>query len=372
MRIAQIAPLYETVPPTRYGGTERIISYLTEALVASGHQVTLFAAGGSQTSAELVTVRDTALWLDERPLKSPTAAHLVLLDEVRRRAGEFDVLHFHLSHFLHFPLFEHVAGKTVTTPHGRLDYADLAPAYRRWPNFPLISISDAQRRPLPEGRWLRTVLHGLPLDLYAPPAPFGAAPDDGYLAFLGRFSREKRPDRAIEIARRAGLPLRMAAKLHPEDEAFFRREVEPEIDGEWVEHVGEIGDADKPEFLGRATALVFPIDWPEPFGLVVIEAMACGTPVIAWNNGAMAEIIDEGVTGFVVGSIDEAVAAVEAARRLDRKRIRATFEQRFSAAVMARNYLAAYEEIAGLPVLSPGRQALRGDNDVEWASPDPR
>ncbi|MDR3373745.1 MAG: glycosyltransferase family 4 protein [Ancalomicrobiaceae bacterium] len=345
MRIAQIAPLYETVPPTFYGGTERIISYLTEALVEFGHDVTIFAAAGSQTNAKLVPCRDKALWLDDRPLKSATAAHLSMLDAVRRRSNEFDVLHFHLSHFIHFPLFEHMAGRTVTTPHGRLDYVDLPAAYACWPGFPMVSISDRQRQPLPDARWMATVQHGLPLDLYTPPTVGTEAEVAGHLAFLGRFSRDKRPDRAIEIARRTGLKLKMAAKLHKEDEAYFRQAVEPALGDGQIEHVGEIGDADKPAFLGNAAALLFPIDWPEPFGLVVIEAMACGTPVIAWDNGAMREIIDDGVTGFVVNSIEEAVDAVARARQLDRRRIRAVFEQRFSAAVMARNYVAVYEDL---------------------------
>lgn len=342
MRIAQIAPLYETVPPTYYGGTERIITYLTEALVRLGHEVTLFAAAGSKTSAKLVPCREKALWLDDRPLKSPTSAHLAMLDEVRSRAEAFDVLHFHLSHFIHFPFFETMPERTVTTPHGRLDYADLPAAYARWPEFPMISISDRQRRPLADARWMATVLHGLPVDLYRPPA---SVAEGGHLAFLGRFSREKRPDRAIEIAMRCGMKLKLAAKLHKEDEAYFNEAVKPYLADPEIEHVGEIGDADKPEFLGNAAALIFPIDWPEPFGLVVIEAMACGTPVVAWDNGAMREIIDEGVTGFVVSSIDEAADAVKRATSLDRRRIRQVFEERFTDDVMAANYVKVYEEI---------------------------
>lgn len=343
MRIAQIAPLYETVPPTLYGGTERIISYLTENLVDLGHDVTLFAADGSRTGAHFVSGRDRALWLDDRPLRSEIAAHVGMLHDVARRADEFDVLHFHLSHFLHFPEFASIAGRTVTTPHGRLDYVDLAGAYAQWGDFPMVSISDRQRRPLPDARWMATVQHGLPPDLYQPPQTVGA--DDGYLAFLGRFSRDKRPDRAIDIARRSGRRLKMAAKLHADDEGFFHQAVEPSVDGRNVQHVGEITDADKAAFLGGALALLFPIDWPEPFGLVVIEAMACGTPVIAWDNGAMSEIVDDGVTGFIVRSMDEAVEAVAAAERLDRRRIRTVFERRFSARRMATDYLAVYERL---------------------------
>ncbi|WP_184798387.1 glycosyltransferase family 4 protein [Nitrospirillum iridis] len=342
MRIAQIAPLYESVPPTYYGGTERVIAYLTDALVGLGHDVTLFASGESRTKATLAPMRPKALWLDDAPLKSPVAAHLAMLEQVRRRADDFDVLHFHLSHFLHFPFFGECVQRTVTTPHGRLDYADLAPAYRLWPRYPMISISDRQRRPLADANWLATVHHGLPPDLYRPPQgrPGGSG---GYLAFLGRFSRDKRPDRAIDIAERAGLPLRLAAKVGDDDRTYFHEQVEPRIDGKTIRHVGEITDDQKPDFLGDAAALLLPIDWPEPFGLVVIEAFACGTPVIAWDNGAMPEIIDQGVTGFVVTSIEEAVDAVARARTLDRARIRQVFERRFSATAMARTYVAAYE-----------------------------
>ncbi len=345
MKIAHVAPLYESVPPKFYGGTERIISYLTEELAGLGHEVTLFASGDTRTSARLVACRERALRLDPQPLKSEIAAHLSMLDEVRRRAGDFDVIHFHLSHFLHFPFFEHMAHRTVTTPHGRLDYADLAPAYERFPRFPMISISRSQRARLANANWLATIHHGLPLDLYEP--DYEAAAGGTYLAFLGRLSRDKRPDRAIEVARCAGLKLKLAAKIGDDDRAYFQEKVEPLIDGRRVEYVGEIEEARKAAFLGNAAGLIFPIDWPEPFGLAVIEAMACGTPVIAWNCGAMPEIVDHGVTGFLVESIEDAVASVPQLLRLDRRQVRQTFEKRFSAARMARDYVAAYARLLG-------------------------
>jgi len=344
MRIAHVAPLYESVPPKFYGGTERIVAYLTEALVDLGHEVTLFASGDSQTSARLVPGRDCALRLDQRPKKSEVAAHLAMLADVRGRADEFDIIHFHLSHFIHFPFFRDMAERTVTTPHGRLDYVDLAPAYRRFPRFPMISISRSQRAGLAEANWLATIQHGLPVDIYQP--TFETA-DEPYLAFLGRFSRDKRPDRAIEIARRSGLKLKLAAKIGNDDRAYFHEVVEPLIDGDRVDYVGEIAEGEKAEFLGKAAGLVFPIDWPEPFGLAPIEAMACGTPTIAWNCGALPEIIDQGVTGFVVNSMDDAVAAVPALLRLDRRKVRAVFEKRFSAQRMARDYVAAYARLIG-------------------------
>ncbi|MBZ9810610.1 glycosyltransferase family 4 protein [Mesorhizobium sp. BR1-1-9] len=342
MKIAHIAPLYESVPPRLYGGTERIISYLTEALVGLGHDVTLFASGDTRTSARLVACRERALRLDPRPLKSEIAAHLSMLEEVRRQADDFDILHFHLSHFMHFPFFRHMPERTVTTPHGRLDYVDMAQAYERFPRFPMISISRSQRTRLTSANWLATIHHGLPLDLYRP--DFEAGSDGTYLAFLGRMSRDKRPDRAIEIARRTGLRLKLAAKVGEGDRAYFEEVVQPLIDGDRVEYVGEISEDQKSRFLGNAAALLFPIDWPEPFGLAVIEAMACGTPVMAWSCGAMPEIIDHGVTGFVVETIEDAVATMPALLQLDRRRIRAVFEGRFSADRMARDYVATYSQ----------------------------
>jgi glycosyltransferase involved in cell wall biosynthesis len=354
MKIAHVAPLYESVPPKFYGGTERIIAYLVDGLADLGHEVTLFASADAETRATLVPVRDQALRLDPNPLKSAIAAHLAMLDEVRSRADDFDVIHFHLSHFLHFPFFEHMPERTVTTPHGRLDYADLAGAYRRWPRFPMISISYRQRLPLSQANWIGTIHHGLPPNLYEPVQRHEATA--GYLAFLGRLSRDKRPDRAIEIARRSELKLRIAAKVGEDDRAYFHDTIEPLIDGVDVEYIGEIGEAQKEEFLGNAAALLFPIDWPEPFGLVVIEAMACGTPVIAWDSGAMSEIIDEGVSGFIVRSTSEAVDAVRRLPELDRTLVRTTFEQRFSAARMVDEYAAIYARLAAA---SSGPRAVK-------------
>jgi glycosyltransferase involved in cell wall biosynthesis len=340
MKIAQIAPLAEAVPPRLYGGTERIVSYLTEELVRQGHQVTVFASGDSRTCAELVACAPKALRLDPA-VRDPLPHVLMMLDEVRRRAHEFDVLHFHMDLF-HFPTFTDIAGQTVTTLHGRLDLPDLQAFYRRFWDFPLVSISDDQRGPLPGAHWAGTVYHGLPLELHR----FAPTTDQGYLAFLGRISPEKRPDRAIEIARRAGLPLRIAAKVDNADRVYFQQQIEPLLADPLVEFVGEIGDADKSEFLGNARALLFPIDWPEPFGLVVIESMACGTPVIAFARGSVPEIVEDGVTGFVVHNIEEAVRAVSRLPELDRLEVRRRFEQRFSAARMASDYLEIYRQLA--------------------------
>ncbi|WP_049620840.1 glycosyltransferase family 4 protein [Frateuria defendens] len=337
MKIAQIAPLYEAVPPRLYGGTERVVAHLTEALVEQGHEVTLFASADTFTRARLVPGRDRALRLDPSPLKSDLACHLSMLHELRRRADEFDILHFHLD-LLHFPLFEDRAGRTLTTLHGRLDLRDLAEAYRRWCCYPLASISFDQRTPLPEANWFGNVYHGLD------PRPYGLArqPRGDYLVFLGRISPEKRPDRAIAIARRTGLLLKMAAKVDPADHEYFKQVVRPLLDPAVVEFIGEIGDAEKVHLLGHARALLFPIDWPEPFGLVMIEAMACGTPVIAWNRGAVPEILEHGVTGFIVAGEDEAVAAVQQAAVLNRRRIRLAFERRFTAQTMAHRYVNLY------------------------------
>ena len=337
MRIAQISPLFESVPPQLYGGTERVVSYLTEALVARGHDVTLFASGDSVTAAKLVSHRDVALRLDPAPLKSAVAAHLSMLHGIREVADDFDVLHFHID-LLPLPLFDDIADKCVFTLHGRQDKQDLPQAYRRWSTFPLVSISDHQRRPIAWANWQQTVLHGMPLSVLRPPS----APRGDYLAFLGRISPEKRPDRAIEIARLAGLPLKIAAKVDAADKRYFHEVIEPMLAGGGVEFIGEIDDAGKPEFLGNAAALLFPIDWPEPFGRVMIEAMACGTPVVAWREGSVPEVIDEGRTGFVVDTIAGAVDAIERCRQLDRADVRARFEQRFDAQRMAADYERLY------------------------------
>jgi glycosyltransferase involved in cell wall biosynthesis len=340
MRIAQVAPLLEAVPPRLYGGTERVVAHLTDALLDLGHDVVLFASAEAQTRASLVPVRDQAIRLDPHPLKSELAAHLSMMHEVRRRARDFDVIHFHVD-LLHFPFFENIARHTVTTLHGRLDLKDLPDVYRRWEQYPLVSVSDHQRKALPLGNWISTVHHGVPNDLYR----FTAKPD-GYLAFLGRISSEKRPDRAIAIAKRMGLKLKIAAKVDAVDNAYFAETITPLLADASVEFVGEINDSEKTQFLGNATALLFPIDWPEPFGLVMIEAMACGTPVVAWRCGAVSEIVDEGVTGFVVSSEEEAAAAVVRARVLDRGIIRGVFERRFTASAMARRYVEVYRYLS--------------------------
>ena len=312
MKIAQIAPLYEAVPPRLYGGTERVVAYLCDALVDAGHETVLFSSAEAHTKAALAVVRDQAIRLDPAPLKSDLAAHMSMLDEVRRRAHEFDVLHFHVD-LLHFPFFEDIASSSVTTLHGRLDIKDLPRVYDRWRQYPLVSISDDQRRRLPRANWIATVHHGVPGDLFQP-----SPRSEGYLAFLGRISPEKRPDRAIAMAKRLGRRLKIAAKVDAVDLKYFKGEIEPLLDDPLIEFVGEIGDGQKSAFLGGADALIFPIDWPEPFGLVMIEAMACGTPVIAWRCGSVPEVIEDGVTGFIVGSDDEADRALARAAQLDR------------------------------------------------------
>ncbi len=339
MRIAQVSPLYEAVPPRLYGGTERVVAHLTDALVALGHEVTLFASADARTTAHLAPVRDQAIRLDPAPLKSDLAAHLFELAQVRARADEFDVIHFHTD-MIQFPMFEEMAGRTLTTLHGRLDLKDLPGVYARWPQFPLVSISDDQRRPLPGANWAATVHHGLPTELYRY-SPRG----EGYLAFLGRISPEKRPDRAIAIATEVGRPLRIAAKVDNADRAYFDERIAPLLDHPLVRFIGEIGDGEKSAFLGGAEALLFPIDWPEPFGLVMIEAMACGTPVIAWDRGSAPEVVEDGVTGFIVRSEAEACAAVARLHELDRATIRARFQERFSALAMARRYLEIYDRL---------------------------
>jgi glycosyltransferase involved in cell wall biosynthesis len=340
MKIAQVAPLYESVPPQLYGGTERVVAHLADALVQLDHHVTLFASADARTAAKLVPVRDRAIRLDPHPLTSDLAAHLSMLHEVHRRAREFDIIHFHVD-LVHFPLFEEFTDRTVTTLHGRLDMKDLYEVYRRWPLYPLVSISQRQRRALPLANWVATVPHGVAKELFR----FTAKPKGNYLAFLGRISPEKRPDRAIAIAKRAGFKLKIAAKVDAADRTYFTDVIEPLLSDPLIEYIGEIDDTRKSEFLGEAAALLFPIDWPEPFGLVMIEAMACGTPVVAWRCGAVPEIVDDEVTGFVVTSEEEAIIAVTRAIALDRRTIRGVFERRFASSVMARNYVDVYRQL---------------------------
>ncbi|MEQ1817160.1 MAG: glycosyltransferase family 4 protein [Terricaulis sp.] len=339
MKIAQIAPLAESCPPALYGGTERVVSYLTEELVDQGHDVTLFASGDSTTAAELVPCSERALRLQPGPVDA-LPYHMIMLEEVARRAHEFDVLHFHID-LMHAPVVRTFADKTLTTLHGRLDLPGLAPFYKTFPRLPLISISDSQRLPLPPVNWVKTIYHGLPRDLLA----FNAAPREGYLAFLGRISPEKRPDRAIEIAIRTGMQLKIAAKIDRVDQAYWEEKIEPLVKANAnIEYIGEITDRQKAEFLGGATALLFPIDWEEPFGLVMIEAMACGTPVIAFRRGSVPEVIEDGVTGFIVDTVDEAVRAVEHVVSLDRHLVRAAFDDRFTVQEMAHQYVRTFSD----------------------------
>jgi glycosyltransferase involved in cell wall biosynthesis len=348
LRIAQIAPLAEPVPPRLYGGTERVVSWLTEELVRTGHRVTLFASGDSVTRAALVACAPQAFRL--AGVRDQTASLLVMLDEVRRRADQFDILHFHIDLF-QFPIFRELFDKCVTTLHGRLDLPDIHPIYRAFPEMPLVSISDSQRRPMPPVNWLRTIHHGLPHDLYR------FNPDGGdYLAFLGRISPEKRPDRAIEIAKRSGVPLKIAAKVDQVDQKYFATEIEPLLDHPLIEYIGEIDDRRKGEFLGGARALLIPIDWPEPFGLVVIEAMATGTPIIAWKEGSVPEILDHGQSGLIVDTLDAAVEAVEQVGRLDRRGVRDRFDRRFTVSRMAASYVEAYETVPDAVVGGPDLQ----------------
>ncbi|HEX3917490.1 MAG TPA: glycosyltransferase family 4 protein [Caulobacteraceae bacterium] len=340
MKIAQITPLYEAVPPKLYGGTERVVAQLCEALVDLGHEVTLFASAEAETRADLVAVRDQAIRLDPAPLKSDIAAHLTMLSEVLARKDKFDIIHFHTD-MLQFPMFECLAHRTVTTLHGRLDLKDLPPVYRRWSKFPLVSISDSQRQHLPFANWVATVYHGMQADNST---WFSPQPRGDYLAFLGRMSPEKGPAEAIAIAKQLGIPLKMAAKVDTNDAAYFNEVVKPLLNDPLIEFIGEIGDAEKPAFLGGARALVFPIDWPEPFGLVMIEAMACGTPVLAFRSGSSPEVIDDGVTGILVRDVEDAVRRFGEVDRLDRREVRRRFDRRFSATAMARGYLDVYSD----------------------------
>jgi glycosyltransferase involved in cell wall biosynthesis len=338
MKIAQVAPLIESVPPRLYGGTERIVSYLTEELVRLGHDVTLFASGDSITNAELAPCCTRALRLD--PAVRDTIPHFMLMiDKVRERAEEFDILHFHIDLF-HFPLFRSMAGRTLTTLHGRQDLGDLKPFYSRFGEMPLNSISDDQRRPLPRANFMATIQHGIPPDLLRPTFEQGS-----YLAFLGRISPEKRVDRAIRIARARGMPLKIAAKIDRIDEDYFRNDIVPLLDGPGVEFIGEINEHEKTKFLGEAAGLLFPVDWPEPFGLVMIEAMACGTPVLAFRCGSVPEVIDDGITGKVVDSEEEAIAVLPEILSYDRRVVRQRFEERFTVGRMAEDYVSTYRQL---------------------------
>jgi glycosyltransferase involved in cell wall biosynthesis len=338
VRIAQVAPLFESVPPKLYGGTERIVSYLTEELHRQGHQVTLFASGDSLTRAKLVSVWPTALRLD-RNQPEPVSLHVLEIEAALKRSWNFDVIHFHID-AIQLPLARRQSTPVVTTLHGRLDLPGLSQLYAEFRDMPLVSISHFQRAQLPDAPWVDTVHHGLPVDLHHP----SFAPGD-YLAFLGRISPEKGPDRAIAIARASGIPLRIAAKVDRADQRYYEKEIAPRIDGRFIRYEGELSDARKGEFLRGALALLFPIDWPEPFGVVMIEAMACGTPVIAFRAGSVPEVIEDGVSGRIVDGIDAAVACVAEMAAWDRKACRAAFERRFTAQRMAMNYTRVYENV---------------------------
>jgi glycosyltransferase involved in cell wall biosynthesis len=351
MRIAQIAPLAESVPPKLYGGTERVVAWLVDELVELGHDVTLFASGDSVTRAKLHSVWPRALRLG-RPRSDPIAAQTALLEAMSRQAAEFDVIHAHID-WLHLPLLSRLGVPFLTTLHGRLDLPGLPDVVRRFPGAPFVSISNNQRAPLGDANWLGTVHHGLPADTFRPGFEGGS-----YLAFLGRLTAEKGPEAAIRIARAAGMPLHIAAKVPRGERHYFKRRLEPQIDGDQVRLIGEVDDVAKQKFLADAAALLFPIDWPEPFGLVMIEAMACGTPVIAFRSGSVPEVVDDGVTGFVANGEAEAVEAISRLGELDRRQVRARFEQRFTAKRMAEQYLGHYERLIGPGPKSPSRSLV--------------
>jgi len=348
VKIAQVAPLYESVPPKLYGGTERVVSHLTDELVRQGHEVTLFASGDSVTKANLRSVCERALRLEGKKIVDPLARHIWMIEMVAQEAAEFDVVHFHVD-YLHFPVTRRQKNiSAVSTLHGRLDIPDIVPIYREFSEMNLVSISDAQRTPLAWANWVGTVHHGLPEDLYTLRTGRG-----DYLAFLGRICPEKRVDRAIEIAKRVGMPIKIAAKVDAVDREYFESTIRRLLDHPLVEYIGEIGQRDKEDFLGNAHALLFPIDWPEPFGLVMIEAMACGTPVIAYRKGSVPEIVDDATTGFIVDDLDAAVNAIERIRGLDRVICRRVFEERFSARRMASDYVNIYRQVIQQNAPSP-------------------
>jgi len=338
MKIAQVAPLFESVPPKTYGGTERVVSWLTEELVRQGHEVTLFASGDSETAAELVPVVPEAIRLAGRT-SDPAALHVMMLGRLAERAGEFDCIHFHVD-YLHFPMMRRLEVPHVTTMHGRLDLPELAPLFSEFPDMPVVSISNDQRRPLPHANWQATVYNGMPADLFR----FNPHPGD-YLAFLGRISPEKGIEAAIDIAVRSGLPLKIAAKVDNVDREYFENVIKPRLSHPLIEFIGEVGGADKERFLAGARALLFPINWPEPFGLVMIEAMACGTPVIAFRRGSVPEVMVEGRSGFIVNGVNEAVAAVNRIGMISRRSCRQVFEEHFTSAAMAAGYLEVYRRL---------------------------
>lgn len=350
MRIAQIAPLSESVPPVLYGGTERVVSWLTEELVRLGHEVTLFASGDSVTSARLVPACPRALRLNNSNLKDPLALHMAMLEQVFQQAADFDLLHFHVD-YLHFSLSRRSNVPNLTTLHGRLDIPDLVPVYQTFLELPVISVSDAQRKPLPWANWQGTVHHGMPIQSLT----YGGGGQ--YLAFLGRVCPEKGVDEAIEIARRSGIPLKIAAKVDPVDVLYFENRIKPLLNNGLVEFIGEIRHDQKSAFLGKAAALLFPIQWPEPFGIVMIEALACGTPVIAYRHGSVPEIIVDGVTGFIVSDADAALDAVKKIGKIDRTTCRKHFEKHFSDTRMVRDYLAVYEKLIGAETRSASQTA---------------
>ena len=362
MRIAQIAPLYESVPPQRYGGTERVVSYLTEELVRRGHEVTLFASGDSVTSATLRPACDRALRLRGEAIIDPLACHVRMLEMVAAEAENFDLIHYHID-YLHFPVTRRQQTPSVTTLHGRLNIPELHPLFREFQDMPLVSISNAQRLPVPVANWAGTVYHGLPPDLIRVP---NAGVERKYLAFLGRICPEKGVDRAIEIARRARMPLKIAAKVDPADRKYFETEIRALLDDPLVDYVGEIGELEKPAFLGNAHAVLFPIDWPEPFGLVLIESMAAGTPVIAYKMGSVPEIVEDGVTGYLVHGVEDAVKAVERAGALDRRVCRRRFEERFSVQRMCQDYEKIFRrltahQVPGQAEMTAGTAAIFAD-----------
>jgi glycosyltransferase involved in cell wall biosynthesis len=338
LRIAQVAPLGESVPPRLYGGTERIVAVLTDELVRQGHAVTLFASGDSRTSAALVAPCAKAQRLNG--CSDPLSAHMLMIEQVAQRAKDFDIIHYHVAPF-HFPLARRMATAHVTTMHGRLDLPDLVPLYEEFNELPLVSISDAQRTPLPRQNWVATVHHGFPEQNFT----FHPGPGS-YLAFLGRIAREKRVDRAIAIAKACGWPLKIAAKVDPSDLLYFKDEIAPLMEHPLIEFIGEIPDSDKSAFLGRAQAMLFPIDWPEPFGLVMIESLACGTPVVAYRGGSVDEVIENGVTGFVVDDLEQAIDATTRTHTLDRRACRDAFTRRFSVTRMASAYVRLYRQLS--------------------------